>query len=142
VRGFARRTDPAPAPEPVDGVTRLDVGSPGVGPPKPTLHWHRDWFALTNVGMLALVILMASGIWLLAKRPSDVILPFGTTPAPLSPIDAGNAPEPNGDIDASDLERPGVGRIKPLSPLPSVAVSTSGRAAPPPVVRDSRRAPP
>jgi hypothetical protein len=140
MKGLARRADPVPAPKPVDGVTRFDVGSPGVEPPKPTLRWYRDWFALTNVGMLALVILMASGIWALARRPSDVTLPFGTQPARPSPIDAGNAPEPNGDIDATDLERSGHGRIKPLSPLPPVAPSTSGRAAPP-VVRESRRAP-
>jgi len=141
VKGFAKRADPVPAPEPVDGVTRFDLGSSGVGPPKPTLRWHRDWFALTNIGMLVLVILMASAIWALARRPSDVTLPFGTTPARLWPIDARSAPEPDGDSDASDRERAGVGRIRPLSPLPPVAPSTSGRAAPP-LVRESRRASP
>lgn len=141
MKGFAKRADPVPAPEPVDAVIPFDGRPPGVEPPKPTRYWHRDWFALTNVAMLAFVLLMAGGIWALARRPSDVRLPFGTTPAWLSPMDAGNAPEPNGGIDASDPERAGDDRIRPLSPLPPVAPSTSGRAAPP-VVRESRRAPP
>jgi hypothetical protein len=90
--------------------------------------------------MLALVMLMAGAIWALASRPSEVILPFGATPARLPPIDAGNAPEPNGDIDARDLERTGDDRVGPPSP-PPVATSTSGRAAPP-VDRQSGLAPP
>jgi hypothetical protein len=125
----------------VAGHTLEQRKSHGVEPPKPALHWHHDWFALTNVGMLVLMIIMAGAIWALASRPSDVVLQFATSPEPLPPVDAGKAPEPSGDTDASGFERAGDDRIRPSSPLASVAASTSGRAAPP-AGREPRRAPP
>lgn len=145
-RGFARRVDPTLPPEWASTVTRFHVDSfspeisrptlrskPEPAPhPEPTLRsqpepaphwhpepaprWHRDWFVLVNLGMLAFVAIMVGGLWLIDKRPTSAVLPFGAIPVQAGPIDAQGS---RNEIDAVEPESsPGKG-VTRFSHLPA-----------------------
>lgn len=51
---------------------------------RPNRRWLRDWFALTNFGMLILVLVMGVGVWAVGSRPTVVTSPSDARPAPVS----------------------------------------------------------
>ena len=83
-KGFAKRVDPDLPPEWANSVTRIqgdwlrEEPSAQQSSSMGSSRWHHDWFALVNLGMLAFVIVMVTGLWAIDRHPSKVI-PFGAT---------------------------------------------------------------
>jgi hypothetical protein len=140
-RGFAKRVDPALPPEWANSVTRIQghwlPDEPTAEPSArasssmATSRWHHDWFALVNLGMLALVIVMVTGLWAIDRHPSSITR-FG--PAPGQSVNALETPASTEAADPGGQD-PAATVIRPLSHLPAISASKpapgTSRDAPP-----------
>lgn len=81
--GYVERIGTAPPRKGGDGSIRPGscVGTSPRARPNP--RWHRDWFVLTNLGMLILVLVMGVWVWAIGSQPTVVTLPLDATPAPV-----------------------------------------------------------
>jgi hypothetical protein len=135
-KGFAERSDPEPPPGGDGPVAPSDVGSAASERSKATPRWHRDWFALVNLGMLVLVMALAGALWAIGKRPSSVIVPFDATPKRTLPIDALSARGSGGITGASEADPAAAVASVPLSYRPGVrAFKPAAGTLPGPAVR-------
>ena len=73
--GFATRVEQPPRPR-RNASARSDAAWLPADPPVPRPRWHRDWFALVNLAMLLLVLVMAVGLIVIDRRQSDRQPPF------------------------------------------------------------------
>lgn len=133
-KGFAKRVDPDLPPEWANSVTRIQGHWLPEAPPArassamAASRWHHDWFALVNLGMLALVIAMVTGLWAIDRHPSKVVR-FGAAAG-----QSINALETPASTEAAD---PGgqdqvTTAIQPLSHLPAIGAAKPA-AGPSPV---------
>jgi hypothetical protein len=126
-KGFAKRVDPALPPEWANSVTRILVDRPdepkaqaASAGEEPVTRWHHDWFALVNVGMLALVVLMLAGVWAVGQRPTTKVMPFGETAQSVTSIDAHGAVKSPDEGDGIEPEVAATSGIRPLSHLTAI----------------------
>jgi len=111
-KGFAKRIDQArDTGSPGDGTRLLDDENDA---PRTRPVWYRDWFALINLAMAALMV--AIGIWLfaVAGRQPD------TSPGI---IDVRGAPAPTPDRTSDEPETGPAVKLTPLSHLPALSGS-------------------
>jgi hypothetical protein len=119
-KGFAERADPVRDPKQVRDTTPPAVGSNVDEASKPEPRWYHDWFALLNLWMLELVVVIAVGVWMIERRPSATVVPFGATPVQVSPTDGNGEAGPGDQIDTTDPERAATGTVR-RSPQPPMA---------------------
>jgi hypothetical protein len=118
-KGFVERADPEPRAEPVKDARRF-VGASSVGQAsKPARRWYQDWFVLVNLWMLELVLVMVVGLWLLQKRPSATIIPFGATSVQVPRSEGASADGSEDGIEALEAKGAATGSIGRSSQLPS-----------------------
>src|ERR1700739_3638820 len=120
-KGFAQRIGQAPGT--AGDAAHSHTGTPGSDgePSARRTRWYRDWFALVNLAMTALVLAIAAWLLLIDERQSDVASPGGMRAGTLDTRHAAGSAdesEANGD--------PGrVVTVAPLSHLPALSGAKS-----------------
>jgi hypothetical protein len=101
-------------------MPRLGGGPSSRGPSGSQRRWHHDWFALVNLGMLALVLAIAWGVLVAVDRHR--------ADAGASEVDGARASPADAPDDSDDPQRAAADAIAPLSHM---LAGDPARARPP-----------
>jgi hypothetical protein len=115
-KGLATRVDQPPRPR-RNASARSDAASRSGDPPVPTLRWHRDWFALVNLAMLVLVLVMAGGLIAIDRRQSDGQPPFAAARGNEGFSEARGVPGSTYEFATDEEDSDATTSIEPLSPV-------------------------